>query len=149
MKKLGILLVAAFACLNSAVADEASWLTDLSKAQSAAKQDNKLVLMDFTGSDWCPPCKALHKNVLTSKEFEEFAKDKLVLVLVDFPNQKQLPAEQKKANDALLKKYSVGSFPTIIILDSAGKQLGLLEGYRGESPKDFIAKVKEITAKAS
>lgn len=146
MKKIGILVVALFAWLNSVAAEEATWLTDLPKAQAAAKQDNKLVLMDFTGSDWCPPCKALHKNVLTSKEFADYAKEKLVLVLVDFPNQKQLPADQKKANDALAKKYKVRAFPTVIVLDSTGKQLGLLEGYSGEGPKDFIAKIKKFKA---
>lgn len=149
MKMIRILVVTAFAWMNSVVADEAAWLTDLSKAQTVAKQDSKLVLMDFTGSDWCPPCKALHKNVLTSKDFEDFAKEKLVLVLVDFPNQKQLSAEQKKANDALAKQYKVRAFPTIIVLDDAGKQLGFFEGYNGESPKDFIAKVKKIAPKAS
>ena len=65
----------------------AEWLTDLPKALDKAKAENKMVLMDFTGSDWCPPCKALHKTVLTSPEFEAYAQTNLVLVEVDFPNR--------------------------------------------------------------
>ena len=147
MKKLGITLIAALAWMHTNLADEAGWLTDLAKAQSAAKQEKKVVLMDFTGSDWCPPCKALHKNVLTSKEFTDFAKDHLVLVLVDFPNGKKLPAEQKKANDALAQKYNVKAFPTVIALDETGKQIWLQEGYDGSSAKDFVAKLKKVTSK--
>src|SRR5947209_4624292 len=69
-------------------AADSDWLTDLPKALGKAKAEKKLVLMDFTGSDWCPPCKALHKNVLSSKEFEGYAQTNLVLVLVDFPRSK-------------------------------------------------------------
>src|SRR4051812_42316213 len=91
MKKLGIALVATFAWIQTSLANDDAWLTDLTKAKALAKKENKIVLMDFTGSDWCPPCKALHRNVLTAKEFTDFAKEKLVLVLVDFPTGKPLP----------------------------------------------------------
>ena len=73
MNKLGICLIATLVWVQTAMAAEATWLTDLAKAQAKAKEEKKLVLMDFTGSDWCPPCQALHKNVLTSKEFVDFA----------------------------------------------------------------------------
>ena len=70
-----------------------------------AKAEKKMVLMDFTGSDWCPPCKALHKNVLTSPEFEAYADKNLVLVEVDFPRTKPQTEELKAANKALAEKY--------------------------------------------
>src|SRR6516165_8692992 len=100
MKRLLVALISGCVLAN-AIADEAGWLTDLPKAQAKAKAENKLVLMDFNGSDWCPPCKALRKNVLSTKEFEDYAKKNLVLVDVDFPRSKELPANQKKANEAL------------------------------------------------
>src|SRR6266581_5754679 len=93
MKTIVRALLLSFIALRLAAA-EGEWLIDLAKAQAQAKTEKKMVFMDFTGSDWCPPCKALHKNVLTSKEFEAFAKDNLVLVLVDFPTGKVLPADQ-------------------------------------------------------
>jgi len=149
MKKLGLTLIAALGLIKAAYGGEADWLTDLPKAQSTAKEQKKFVLMDFTGSDWCPPCKALHKNVLTSKEFEDFAKDNLVLVLVDFPNGKKLPADQKKANDALAQKYSITGFPTVIVLDGAGKEVSKEVGYSGESAKEFVTKLQQKLKKQS
>src|SRR3954452_14411391 len=123
MKKIGLCLVAAFALVQAVSGAEATWMTDLAKATAAAKQDQKMVLLDFTGSDWCPPCKALHKNVLTSKEFSDFAKDNLVLVEVDFPRSKKQSAELKKANKALQEQFSVTGYPTIVVLDPDGKEL--------------------------
>lgn len=144
MKKLLLCLTAALGVMQAALAGEAVWLTDLPKAQGLAKEQNKMVLMDFTGSDWCPPCKALHKNVLTAKEFVDFAKDNLVLVEVDFPQRKKLEPQQKKANDALAKKFDIEGFPTIVVLDSNGKQLSKEVGYSGEKVKEFVAKLQRL-----
>src|SRR6202040_3071968 len=100
-----------------AAAAESDWMTDLPKAEAKAKAEKKLVLMDFTGSDWCPPCKALKKNVLSSPEFEKFAKDNLVLVEVDFPRSKAQTEELKKANEKLSEKFKIEGYPTVIVLD--------------------------------
>jgi thioredoxin-related protein len=146
MKKLGFTLIAALALAQGAMAAEGTWLSDLAKAQSQAKQEKKLVLMDFTGSDWCPPCKALHREILTSQEFVDYAKDNLVLVIVDFPNGKKLPADQQKANDQLAKKYQIQGFPTVIVLDGAGKELSKDVGYNAGtvSPKEYVAKLQKL-----
>ena len=143
MKKIVFGLVAAWLTFNL-VAVEGEWLTDLPKAMTQAKESKKLVLLDFTGSDWCPPCKALHKNVLTSKEFSAFAKDNLVLVEVDFPRTKKQPSELKKANHELQTKYSVDGYPTIIVLDPNGKELSKQVGYDGKtSAADYVASLKK------
>src|SRR5690606_25528662 len=123
------------------------WLTDLPKAQAQAKAENKMVLLDFTGSDWCPPCKALHKNVLSKPEFEAYAKTNLVLVEVDFPNKKPQSAELKKANKDLQKKFNIEAYPTIIVLDSEGKEIHRKTGYGGASVKDFIAGIEKLKKK--
>src|SRR5262245_3253974 len=133
MTRVGFALLTLAALVQAALADEASWLTDFAKAQQLAKQEKKLVLMDFTGSDWCPPCKLLHKNVFSTKEFNDFAKDSLVLVLVDFPSSKPISAEQKKANNKLGEKYKVQLLPTVVVLDSNGKQLSFMDGYHEET----------------
>src|SRR5258708_34422983 len=104
-------------------AAEGEWLTDLAKAQAQAQAEKKLVFMDFTGSDWCPPCKALHKNVLVSKEFEDYAEKNLVLVLLDFPNSKPQSDELKKANAALSENFGIEGYPTLSWLDAHGRQL--------------------------
>lgn len=124
------------------------WLTDLSKAQAQAKAEKKLVLMDFTGSDWCPPCKELKKKVLDSAEFEAYATNNLVLVEVDFPNHKPQTEELKRANEQLQEKFKIEGFPTIIVLDGDGKQLSKTVGYDGDKPQEFIAKLKELKKKS-
>ena len=142
MKKIFFGLLAGWLAFNVAAA-ESEWLTDLSKASAQAKESKKLVLLDFTGSDWCPPCKALHKNVLTSKEFTAFAKDNLVLVEVDFPRSKKQSAELKKANAELQKKFAIDGYPTIIVLDPDGKELSKEVGYGGTSAAEYVAKLKK------
>lgn len=144
MRKLGFSLIACPALMQATFAADATWLTDLDKAKATAKEEKKLVLMDFTGSDWCPPCKALHSKVLTSKEFTDFAKENLVLVEVDFPQRKKLPEAQQKANETLAKQFEIEGFPTIVVLDPNGKQLSKNVGYSGESAKEFVAKLQKL-----
>ena len=146
MKKIIVCVLLCLTMLQLRAADE-GWLTDLAKAQAKAKAEKKMVLMDFTGSDWCPPCKALHKNVLTAKEFVQFAGKNLVLVELDFPNGKPQSEELKKANKALSEKFKIEGFPTVIVLDSEGKQLSKDVGYDGESAKDFVAKLAKLKKK--
>jgi len=128
--------------------DSSTWLTDLPKALGLAKSEHKLVLMDFTGSDWCPPCKALHKTVFSSQDFADYAKTNLVLVLVDFPNAKPQTEELKKANQALSDKFKVEGYPTVIVLDGNGNQLSKELGYEGTTPKEFIANLEKLKQKA-
>jgi protein disulfide-isomerase len=104
--------------------------------------------MDFAGSDWCPPCKALYKNVLSSPEFTEYAQKNLVLVDVDFPKTKPLSAAQKQANQALANQFGVDGFPTIIVLSSEGKELNKKTGYGGQTPKAFIADLEKLKSKS-
>ena len=146
MKKIALSLIAVFSLLGASAA-ELEWLTDLAKAKSLAKAENKLVLMDFTGSDWCPPCKKLKKDVFSSEEFATFAKANLVLVEVDFPRTKKQSAELKKANEALSTKYNIEAYPTVIVLSPEGKQLIKETGYDGSSAKDFVAKLEKFTKK--
>src|SRR2546430_1281570 len=100
MKKMILGMIAGLALLQAA-AEELQWLTDLPKAQEKAKTDKKLVMLDFTGSDWCGWCIKLNNEVFSKAEFAKYAKDNLVLVEVDFPRKKQQPEELKRANQAL------------------------------------------------
>lgn len=143
MKRAAVCLVACWT-LWQACADEGDWLTDLSKAQAKAKAEKKMVFVDFNGSDWCPPCKALRRTVLNSPAFVEFARNNLVLVDVDFPHGKQQTEEVKKANQALAEKYNVEGLPTVLVLSSEGKELKKLEGYSGQSAKEFVANLQKL-----
>lgn len=146
MKKIAITLLATLAWYQ-VNAGELDWMTDLPKAQAKAKAEKKMVMMDFTGSDWCGWCIKLDKEVFSTPEFAEYAKKNLVLVEVDFPRKKKQSAEQKKANDELQKKYKIQGYPTIIVLNGEGKQIGEL-GYMKGGPKAFTAELDKLKKKA-
>ena len=95
------------------------WMTDLDKAIEQAGKENKSVLVEFTGSDWCPPCIAMSKNVFSKKEFIDAASKKFILVELDFPKKDK---ELKEKNQPLAEKYKIEGFPTVILLDSKGEE---------------------------
>jgi thioredoxin-related protein len=125
-------------------ASEAKWLTSLPDAKAQAKAESKLVFVEFTGSDWCPPCKRLKANVLDSKAFAEYAARNFVLVELDFPSRKEQSAELKAANKALASQFKVESYPTVVILDADGKELHRKRGYGGQSPEEYLAEFKNL-----
>jgi protein disulfide-isomerase len=121
----------------------AEWKTDFPAAKADAKKEGKLLFLDFTGSDWCPPCMQMKKDTLDKPEFLEFAGKQLVLVEVDFPRRKSLTAAQKKANQELATKFSIEGYPTFMLLDAEGKELGRHVGYLRGGPDAMVAKIKE------
>jgi thioredoxin-related protein len=96
------------------------WLSDLDMAKEKARLENKFVLINFTGSDWCAACIRLRNEVFEKPEFAEYAESKLVLVEVDFPRLKRQAHLQSQANNRLQRTYRVGSFPTLIVLSPTG-----------------------------
>jgi thioredoxin-related protein len=139
-----LLLLAGLLAGQLTVLADAQWSTDLPASQTTAKKDKKLVLVNFTGSDWCSWCKKLQKEVFTTKEFDEYAKKKLVLVEIDFPNQKKQSSDLKKANEALQSKYKAEGFPTIVVLNGEGKELWRQVGYMPGGPSAWIAKLDSL-----
>ena len=148
MRKIISFLFLAALALNLQAA-EGKWHTNFDAVKQQAQKESKAILMDFTGSDWCPPCKALKKNVLDNAEFEKFAGEKLVLMELDFPNDKsKITKEVKASNDKLSKQFKIEGYPTIIVLDKDGKELGRMVGYGGDSPSAYIKKLEAFLAKA-
>jgi thioredoxin-related protein len=143
MRRL-FLLLAFCAGICQVRSENLEWFTDAAVAQARAKQENKLVLLDFTGSDWCLWCKKLKRDVFDKPEFAQFAHSKLVLVEVDFPQHKTLPEAQQHANALLDKTYRINSYPTIILLNGDGKQVGRM-GYVFGGASSFISKLEKIT----
>ena len=124
-----------------AFSQEAHWLTDYAKAVEQAKTENKPILLDFTGSDWCGWCMKMKKESLDTPLFNHYAKKNLVLVEVDFPRSKPLAANVKKQNDELKRQYSANGFPTFVLVDKDAKELGRQAGYLQGGPTAFIAKL--------
>ena len=110
-------------------ASELSQNPALSAALNQARSENKMVLLDFTGSDWCVWCKKFDKDVLSTDKFTSYANSKLVLVTLDFPSHKEQDAALKKANQEIRKRFGVNGVPTFVLVDSAGRELGRQVGY--------------------
>jgi thioredoxin-related protein len=122
-----------------------TWMTDMDNAQKEAKGSGKLILLNFSGSDWCLPCMKMEKNVFEMEEFTTYASNSLVLVNADFPRlkQHQLSKEQVKKNEALADKYNPnGTFPYTVLLDANGKILHKWEGYTNLTATEFVNQVK-------
>lgn len=127
--------------MASAATFAADWETDYGKALAKAKAENKRVLLDFSGSDWCGPCIQMRKQVFSQPKFRAYADKNLVLVEIDYPQRKKQSAALKKQNEKLSSQYGIDAkgFPTVVVLDSAGKVVREFTGYDGESLDQVIA----------
>jgi thioredoxin-related protein len=146
MKKLLIALLACCVWLQVR-ADDLVWMTDMPKAFQQAKAENKLVLADFTGSDWCVWCKKLDKDILSTPEFAEYAKTNLVLVQLDYPDQKPQSDELKAANAALAKRFNIQGYPTLIAMKPGAVIVWRIDGYMEGGPKALIAQLEAAKQK--
>ncbi len=122
---------------------ELAWLTSYQEAIAAADSSGKPILVDFTGSDWCIWCVRLRDEVFTTGEFAAWAKDNVVLLELDFPQNTPLPEEEKLQNNRLAEKYGVRGFPTILFLSSEGDELGRM-GYEQGGPDPWIASAGKL-----
>jgi len=127
-------------------ASDLNWSTDFSQALAQARADDKMVLLDFTGSDWCPWCIKFDHEVLETDQFATYAQNKLELVLVDFPRGKPQSGALKQANKALADRYHVTGYPTFVLVNYAGNEFGRQVGYAGGGPSAFIAKLDKFSS---
>ena len=123
------------------------WGDNLETAKAQAAKNNKLVFVNFTGSDWCPPCKALHSRVLTQKAFLDFAEKNLELVVIDFPKNKPLDEKVELANRALAEQYNIKIFPTVLVLDVDGTVVHREEELDNKNAKAYTADLKKALNK--
>ena len=140
--RVALTLLAVVGLSLTAVAEE-GWLVDFAKAKAQSVKEGKPILMEFTGSDWCPPCKALHKNVLTSAVFKKQMPEKFILLKLDNPRDKskQTPAEIAQYKK-LSSEYKVRGVPTVIIADAKGKEQHRQVGYRSSvTAEQWVAKI--------
>ena len=135
------------AAAASSAGRELVWLTDLPQAQARAKTERKSVLLFFHGSDWCPTCLEMQRQVFASPEFAQFARRALVLVDVDFPDKHKQSDELSRANLALKAKFNLSSvraegFPTLVLLNESGETVFQETGYAGGGPAEVLPKLQ-------
>ena len=132
-----LLLLVAALLISPAFAN--GWGDDYKAALATAAKENKKVLLDFTGSDWCGWCIKLKKETFDQPAFKDYADKNLVLVEIDFPQGKSQSPEVKKQNNALQEQYQVQGFPTLVVLDPQVKVIKQQSGYIPGGPAGFIS----------
>lgn len=145
MKKLLFILL----ILVSFYGQGQNWLTDFEQAKKTASDQDKNIIIVFSGSDWCAPCIKLDKNIWQSESFKNEAAKDWVLIKANFPRKKanELSKEQTEHNRKLAEKYNIeGSFPLVVILDKNGKLLGKM-GFKNVSPEEYIKMIHAIEKK--
>lgn len=123
------------------------WEPSFENAKKIAKENHELILLNFSGSDWCGPCIVTRRDYFDSEVFSAMAKDNLVMVNADFPRKKKnaLSADVTKRNEALAEQYNKqGMFPFTLLLDASGKVLKTWSGKPEVSPEQFSAEIKAM-----
>ena len=136
---LALVLTAALA-----TASNKDWATDLDAAFAKAKKENKGVLVEFTGSDWCPACIKIDKEVFAKKEFTSVASEDFVLVMVDIPEENK---ELQAKNNLVADEYGVQAYPTVILFDAKSEEYARFFATEYPSVKEFLAHLKKVKKK--
>lgn len=125
------------------------WKYNFEEAKELAKQQDKNIILIFSGSDWCAPCIKLEKNIWQSEVFQNESAENWILVKANFPRKKanQLSEEQSNHNRNLAEKYNIeGSFPLVVLLDNTGKVLGKM-GFKNVPPEEYIKMIHALEKK--
>lgn len=139
-----ILLILTFtACNNGQTPNNLNWKTNLEEAVAQAQKENKAVLVNFTGSDWCKWCMKLNDEVFTQSEFESYAEKNLILVRLDFPRNIPQSNETKLYNNTLAQRYGIQGFPTILVFDNQG-QLVAKTGYQPGGADNYVNHIQSF-----
>ena len=136
LKKVVATVLSTFAFVGACHANLAGWSTDLDAAMEKAKKEKKSILVEFTGSDWCPPCIAMRTNVFSKKELVDAASKDFILVELDFPKADKAVA---KKNQPWAKKFEIEGYPTVILLDHEGKEFTRFFASEHPTTEKFLA----------
>jgi len=137
-RRVAVALLAA-ACLGiGPAASGAEWLSSYDEAMASAREQGRPVLTIFTGSDWCPHCRILEEKVLHTETFQAWADDRLVLLMIDLPQQ-GISAEERRARSRVCVKYGIRAFPSALLVAPDGEKIAVQSGYLGQSPENWVA----------
>jgi protein disulfide-isomerase len=143
MKPAPFLAAAASLILLTAGSARAESAESLDTILQTAKAANKPVVLEFTGSDWCPPCKMMQAEVFSKEEFKKFAGEQIVFVKLDFPRQRAQDGDVKARNRALAGQFEIEGFPTLLVLSPDGTELARQVGFLRGGPDAVIGWIKE------
>ena len=124
--------------------NQITWVTDIEEAQNLAKQHSVPIFLYFSGSDWCPHCKKMDKQVLATEIFHDAMKDKIIFMHIDSPKRTPLDAKTKEQNSRLKKQFGITGYPTVLIADADLNLIG--KPARKLDPALFAQEVLKVIA---
>lgn len=142
IRLLGALLL--FALVPAASWADEGWLEDFDTAKKAAAASGKPILVDITGSDWCPPCQQMEAEVFSRSNFLPAASSKYVLLRLDYPRNTAQPEKIRAQNKQLADRYPFEGFPTFLLMDAQGMLFGQHTGYLGGGVQAFLTMTKGL-----
>ncbi|MEX6626144.1 thioredoxin family protein [Tenacibaculum pacificus] len=119
------------------------WEESFDSAIKKAKSEDKPLLLFFTGSDWCPPCQQVDRELFNTDKFKGFSDENLILYKADFPRNRDLvPLCTKQQNSKLQNRYGISAYPTVLVVNAKGNVLGKKKGaYMAEYYYPFLEKI--------
>lgn len=131
-------LVAFLASFPAVCRADDAWLTSYDEALAAAERSGRPILTIFTGSDWCPHCRTLEDKVLHTETFSRWAQDRLVLLMIDLPQQ-GISQEERQIRSRVCIKYGVRTFPSALLIGPDGTKITVQSGYKGQPVDAWVA----------
>src|SRR5690606_17350127 len=123
-----------------------TWLVEFAAAQRQAAEEGKDLFLDFTGADWCVWCQRLSGEVFAKPKFQDYAKEHFVLVELAFPRDASGQADAvREQNEELQGRFGVQGYPTILLLDSAGRPYAQT-GYQPGGEEAYVEHLDELRA---
>ena len=127
MKYVYLLLV--LLCAQTVIGQDFEMMTDWEKAKEKAAAENKEILVILTGSEWCVTSRDMKKRVLRKDEFKAYVDANVIPFVVDVPSEVCDGSDQAHADyDKFSAKYQNTHFPAMVLTDSEGEKIKLLEG---------------------
>ncbi len=87
------------------------WRHNISRAAAVSAKTGRPLLVDFN-APWCPPCRAMRRNVWVSRRVQAYVKQHFIPVSADI----SAPAGQR-----LARQYAVDSIPRVLVLNAKGR----------------------------
>lgn len=115
------------------------------KSKAIASQNHLLILLNFSGSDWCGQCIRMRNEIFSTPQFLSMADAGFIFITADFPRNKKnkLSIELQKQNNQLADKYNPdGKFPFTVLLNAEGKVIKFWDGLPKENITQFLQEIK-------
>lgn len=122
------------------------WHTLLETALKESAKTEKPILIYVNGSDWCPYCVKMKKNVFNQPEFADWAEDNVVLFDCDLPRRKRQSADVTAQNEELKRKYGAPHYPFVVFINAKEEKLGGI-GYGGQDAAQWTSMAQSIVNK--